>query len=173
MAGGGVGWLRSSMVTRPDLHPMNSSIACPYAVDKTYCGNINLTLCTWQGIGISFSPAAQAAAWIWGVPKERKVAGTSCSCLSQNLLGAEWGAGVCEQSMFTYEAFITMPRYGWYSPGGQSDKMVVLSLHSNDPNTLPYSSPPEHLGQRAQEPFLTLPLPSAVSATSDYPENLI
>lgn len=34
----------------------------------------------------------------------------------------------------------------------------MWSLHSNDPNVLPYSSPPESLGQQALEPILALVL---------------
>lgn len=34
----------------------------------------------------------------------------------------------------------------------------MWSLYSSDPNVLPYSSPPEPLGQQAQEPVLALVL---------------
>lgn len=121
-------------LSRPSPHKECNSL--PIFVHAKYFGNIDLTMST----------------WLWGVSKQRwhEQAALAFPKISW---GTDWGASICEQSLSTQKAFITMPRYEWYPPG----KMMWF-LHSSDPNVLPYRSPPEPLGQQALEPVLALAL---------------
>lgn len=139
-----------SMVTCPDLHPTNSAIACPYLYSQHILETLTLP-------------------WAPGSEDPPSNSGMNKLLLSfPKFPGRMSEEPAFVNSLFTQKAFITMPRYDWYSPGN-----TVWSLHSSDPNVLPYGSPLEPFGQQAQEPVLAFALSSArlqiTHITSDSP----